>query len=745
MPDIPKLYETYAANTARYPALYTELATQLGVSAEAVAKAEIGFIPVDEHGNQAWASPERTAKGVVVGVQKRLDSGKKYAVPGSKRGLAYMVDHDTTQYERNDGWERVSAEYPCPLCGHPDGCMYPKGEYDNPNAVTCVTTKVGSTKPSGTGWLHVFDAARQKALTRHYSILLPSEHPVLIVEGWSDVLAAYDLGFVAVGKPSGSSKKTAKDLTNLLTDRAVVVMGENDAGAGKGGMESTFEDLRGTCKDLTKMMPPTGVKDLRQWVEKGLTKDELLGYITKHGDQAPLDIDALTDIDVAEQFVREHRDKVRYNCDRGQWMNYDGQRWSYKTGKAVVIRCYIQTTKQMFKDAINCKDPDERKRLKTCAQRAQSATGRRGALSYVEALEPITSLQADYDQDDFLLNVADCTIDLRTGEPQPHNPNDMITLLAPVNYYYTGRPTPAALWFAGLNRWHPDDEDTLDYLQRLTGMCCTGDITSRVFPIFEGDGSNGKNVFLDTLRGMLGDYAGKAARKLLIATRNDEHPTEIADLAGKRLVTSSETKKGDKLRVELVKALTGDETEKARFMRKDYFEFKQTASHLMITNWSLGVDWADKAAWNRLHLLLWKVEIPEAEWDTKYTAKLREEWTGILRWAIKGCLKWQEDGRLIPTESIIRDTQKYRNSQNPMPEFAQHCTESGSEVAVDELYQVWRCWCDRDGSKPGKRGSFIHDLLTVLDDVRVEDNDAGEQVVTGIEMTAYATTILGQG
>lgn len=747
MPDIQKLYEVYATNTARFPALYAELASQLGVSPEAVAAIGAGFLPVDDHGNQAWIFPERNAKGDVIGLSKRLQNGAKYMVEGSKRGLIYMVNRDTTPHEGNQ-WVRVSSDHTCLLCGKPDGCLYPENEYENPNAVICVHIATGAAKAMKLGYLHILDPARQKLQMQNYSLLMPSEHPVLIVEGASDVCAAYDLGFVAVGKPSGSSK--SKQLPKLLTGRDVVVMGENDAGAGKAGMESTFDQLQKTCKNLVKLMPPKGVKDLRHWVENGLTQVELLSYIDKNGDRAPQDMDALSDIDNAERFVLEHRDKIRFNRTSGKWMNYDGQRWSYNTGEDETTRCYIRTTKKLFDEAKACKDPDERKRLIRGAQHAQSATGRRGALSYVKSMVPISSGQENYDQDDYLLNCLDCTIDMRTGKPRPHDPDDMITMLAPVNYYYQGRPKQPTLWLNGLDRWHSGDEDTIDYLQRLTGMCCTGDVSSRVFPIFHGGGSNGKSVFLDTLRGMLGDYAGKAARTLLTSSRNTEHSTEIADLSGKRLVTASETKKHDKLRVELVKSLTGDKYEKARFMHKDFFEFKQTATIILVTNHLLAIDETSNAIWNRIHKLGWEVVIPEEEWDTQLTEKLKDEWTGILRWAIVGCLHWLKDSALIPTGAIRQQTEQYRNEQDPMPEFLQHCLESdpsGPGVTVDYLYHIWRCWCSRDGSRPGKKNVFLRALLaTASDDVSVIEGEGGKgQIIMGIKATKRATQIESEG
>ena len=61
----------------------------------------------------------------------------------------------------------------------------------------------------------------------------------------------------------------------------------------------------------------------------------------------------------------------------------------------------------------------------------------------------------------------------------------------------------------------------------------------QVLPIFYGPGGNGKNVWLDTIMGILGPYAEEAPDGLVTAKTNVEHPTEIADLYGKRLIVAA--------------------------------------------------------------------------------------------------------------------------------------------------------------------------------------------------------------
>ena len=188
-------------------------------------------------------------------------------------------------------------------------------------------------------------------------------------------------------------------------------------------------------------------------------------------------------------------------------------------------------------------------------------------------------------------------------------------------------------------------------------MCLTGDTSSRVFPIFYGVGKNGKSVFLDTLMMLLGDYATIAPRTLLRVTRHEEHATEIACLLRKRMVIASETRKNIKLKAALVKAMTGDARLKARFMRQDYFDFKPTHKTILVTQNLPIIDETSDAIWDRVHKMEWGVRIPDHRQNTHLLEDLREEWPGILKWAVEGCLKWQNDGILIPTKSIRKQTE----------------------------------------------------------------------------------------
>jgi putative DNA primase/helicase len=85
--------------------------------------------------------------------------------------------------------------------------------------------------------------------------------------------------------------------------------------------------------------------------------------------------------------------------------------------------------------------------------------------------------------------------------------------------------------------------------------------------------------------GLLGpDYAMKAPPNFLMLRSHEAHPTELADLHGKRLVAAIETGEGIRINEVLAKELTGKDPIRARRMREDFWEFLPTHKPWLATN-----------------------------------------------------------------------------------------------------------------------------------------------------------------
>jgi putative DNA primase/helicase len=216
--------------------------------------------------------------------------------------------------------------------------------------------------------------------------------------------------------------------------------------------------------------------------------------------------------------------------------------------------------------------------------------------------------------------------------------------------------------------------------------------------ILWGKGRNGKSTFLNTLRTLLASYAMKAPSELLMVSHNDRHPTERADLCGKRFVTAIETEQGRRLAEVFVKEATGGDPIRARRMREDFWEFQPTHKVFLATNHKPIITDTDTAIWERIRLVPFTVTIPPAEIDTALPEKLEAELPGILNWALQGCMTWQQDGLGLPDE--VKDaTAGYRSEMDVLGQFIDECCLVGPNyrVKAHDLYDTYKQWCTEHG------------------------------------------------
>jgi len=112
----------------------------------------------------------------------------------------------------------------------------------------------------------------------------------------------------------------------------------------------------------------------------------------------------------------------------------------------------------------------------------------------------------------------------------------------------------------------------------------------------------------------------------------------------------------------------------------------------------------DHAIWRRIKLIPWTVTIPDEEQDKKLLQKLRDEWTGILSWAIKGCMDWQREGLAAPSE-VIAATAEYRKEQDILGDFFDNCVdiEPSASCPVKVLYETYGAYCEANGESMKER------------------------------------------
>jgi P4 family phage/plasmid primase-like protien len=388
-------------------------------------------------------------------------------------------------------------------------------------------------------------------------------------------------------------------------------------------------------------------------------------------------------------FVRDHGANLRYCYPWGKWLAWSGTHWDMDNA-GQVIRWAKETVKRLARHAEDLDDLSAIGVLLKHVKASLSTPKLKALVENAQSELPLPVLPEDLDCDHWLLNATNGTVDLRTGVLQPHRREDLLTRCIPVAYDpHASCPT----WDRFLARIMDGNTTLIQFLQRAVGYALTGVIREHILLILWGSGRNGKSTFLNTLRTLLGPYAMKAPSELLMVSNTDRHPTERADLLGKRLIAAIETEQGRRLAEVFVKEATGGDPIRARRMREDFWEFEPTHKVFLATNHKPVITGTDTAIWERIRLIPFTVTIPRQERDTTLPGKLLTELPGILAWAVRGCQEWQNSGLGEP-EEVQHATADYKAEMDVVGQFIMECCLTGSNYRVKaaELYEAYTRW-----------------------------------------------------
>ena len=359
-----------------------------------------------------------------------------------------------------------------------------------------------------------------------------------------------------------------------------------------------------------------------------------------------------------------------------------------------------------------------------------------GAVETIAKADRAFAVTADlWDRDPFLLATSAATVDLQTIVTRPANQRDRITMQTAV--------APAEIpdcpkWLHFLEEATRGDAQLIRFLRQWAGYCLTGSTREHALLVIHGPGGNGKSVFADTIKSVLGDYARTAAMDTFTAPRGERHPTDLAMLRGARLVICNEIEEGREWNEARIKALTGGGMISARFMRKDFFEFEPEFKLMVVANHMPRLRHVDDAMLRRVLVAAFTFK-PEVV-NPKLKEELHEEWPAILRWMIEGCLDWQQHG-LIRPPSVLAATATYFEQQDRFRAWSGECLvlHPTLEIRPSMLLASFNAWAERNGEWPTTR----HELKPwILDQPGVRYVELhGNSTVKGIGLTGFGTAL----
>lgn len=420
----------------------------------------------------------------------------------------------------------------------------------------------------------------------------------------------------------------------------------------------------------------------------------------------------MTDLGNAERMIKQHGTKLLHCTTSESWLLWDGRRWHLDKHEKVKSFAHETARSILKQEAATAVDQASRDAWVDWQRKSEAAHATNHMLE--QAIPYLSVSVEEFDTDPWLLNVLNGTIDLRTGELRPHRREDLIQKLVRVAY---DPDATAPLWGQFLYRIFDGDLAMIEYIQRAVGYTLTGDTSAQCLFFMHGVGKNGKSTFVETIMSLMGDYAQKAPTEMLMRkmTGQNNVPNDIARLKGARMAVTSETDEGGRFSEARVKDLVGGDTLTARFLHKEFFDFRPTHKLWIYGNFKPVASANDFGFWRRVHLIPFEVIIPEAERVPNLSDKLKPQWPGILAWAVRGCQAWQErEQRLDPPDNIRAAVEEYRSDMDRLKHFFAECCHvlPGVEVRARVLYDCYATWCERNHERAMSNTAFGRELTT---------------------------------
>ena len=414
----------------------------------------------------------------------------------------------------------------------------------------------------------------------------------------------------------------------------------------------------------------------------------------------------LTELGVAERFCDKYRPVVRYNTTTGKWMEYNGKFWAVsEAGIYDRLRALIREIPSEVEESSDAYDTYDK-----FARSLESAKKFSSVLTFCK--EFLSVKTTDFDIGNMVFNTPNATFDFKRGKFTNPSSDDMLTKCAGTQYSKDADSCP--IWTSFLSRIFNNDQAMVDYTQRVCGYCLTGSTQEQVFFMLFGTGANGKSVFIDTLRYILGDYSLQANFATFLSRRGQTSSNDIASFAGKRLVCATESSESHTLDDALIKSLTGDGTITARFLYKEFFEIVPQCKIMLATNHRPTIKDDSIGMWRRLRLIPFTVTIPESERDAHLLSKLRSESPAILNWMIEGLKLWQANG-LGVCPAVLDATEDYRDESDNIGAFIEeNCIVDGHfgfKEPAATLYKAYAEWATENGDHPISGTAFGRRLI----------------------------------
>lgn len=285
-------------------------------------------------------------------------------------------------------------------------------------------------------------------------------------------------------------------------------------------------------------------------------------------------------------------------------------------------------------------------------------------------------------------------------------------------------------WMAFLNFNLEGDPQRIAVLQEWAGYVLTPSTDQQTFLILEGEGKNGKSVYIAGLSAMLG-----LENISNISLENFGERFQLTDTIGKLLNAVDDCGDIDKVAEGHLKSFVSGA--RMYFDRKGVGGVNAAPTARLMVACNNRPRFSDRsdAVWRRMKVIPWRVSVPDEKrvrgMDKVAWWQDSGELPGIFRWALQGLARLRKQGSFsycAVAEEAMRD---YQLEVNPAKAFLLgECTsEEGAITTRQNLYKAYSDWCKENGhSHPLSHFQFGKEVKRRFPNIKIERETTGERI-----------------
>lgn len=233
----------------------------------------------------------------------------------------------------------------------------------------------------------------------------------------------------------------------------------------------------------------------------------------------------------------------------------------------------------------------------------------------------------------------------------------------------------------------------------------TGTLKLEKALLLYGKGANGKSVFYEIIRCLLGE---QNTSEYSLQSLTDDKGYQRAMIANKLVNYASEI--NGKLEANIFKQLVSGEAVEARLPYGNPFIMTEYAKLIFNCN-ELPRDVEQTTAYFRRFLIIpFNVTIPENEQDKQLAKKIIEtELSGVFNWVLDGLNRLLKQKDFTYSDVIQESRKQYERESDSVKIFIEeegYRPTSSESIEMKLLYPAYKCFCIENGYKPVNNLNF---------------------------------------